>query len=668
MKTITLYTVSPAGGEEEEYGRMEQFTDELNRFYKKFNNLQVELTAYGMTLPVKKDGKYAVKVIQTPVMSHVRKSALCCIIFFCKKEEVETDEMNQLIRNLVQQKKAEVMVYFKPNDNMQPVRNDIMRRIVLIDEKMGVPREERKRLSDMAKNFLNLGCACDRENRLKEAEGAYREALVIQRKLTKADEETYLPDLALPYHNLGTLYFRTNRLKEAEPMFTEALNIRKKLLEKKGDIYLPMTAASGINLGALYVRTDRLEEAENIYKEVLEIRTKLAEQQPDNPDVQMQLADIYGNLGSLYSKMKRTGDAGENFRKALDIEQRLLEEYRHEDAENKDKDQADKGDKARENKERELKKKAAMLGNTLGVICLNQNQRAEAEEKYLLSYDLYNELAGENPDEFEPPLAMVSFNLSNIYRSMNQPDKAKPYLEKTWDICSERKDSNPLCKQLYEAMDKAAKAASEKQAEIAGLLKKQGKEHHDNGRYEDAVKSYQQAAELYKGMEQKEYQSEAALLYTELGMLNWDTNQLEEAENSYRTALELYRKIAETDEKHLSDVAIASYNLGRFYQEIKDEDVNEYLREAFEIAGKCRETNEQCRDIYENLEDEPLYGEPESGKSAEEYTVFGNENESGVNIENKTAGADTGEADSAADPETETGTDKKSWWQKLWKK
>ena len=45
MKTITLYTVSPAGGEEEEYGRMEKFTEELNNFYKKFNNLKVELTA-----------------------------------------------------------------------------------------------------------------------------------------------------------------------------------------------------------------------------------------------------------------------------------------------------------------------------------------------------------------------------------------------------------------------------------------------------------------------------------------------------------------------------------------------------------------------------------------------------------------------------------------------
>ena len=300
MKTITLYTVSPAGGEEEEYGRMEKFTEELNRFYRKFNNLNVEIMAYGMTLPVKKDGTYAVKVVQTPVMPHVRKSALCCIIFFCKKEEVSGEEMNLLIRNLTQLKKAEIMVYFKPNEDMQQVRNDIMKKIVRIDEKMGVPREDRKRLSDMAKNFINMGCVYDRQNRLQDAEGAYKEALVIQRKLSKVDEETYLPDLALPYHNLGTLYYRTNRLKEAEVMYREALCIRKKLLEKKGDMYLPLVAASGLNMGALYMRSNRPEEAEKIYQEVLEIREKLADQSPDNDDVQMQLADIYGNMGSLY--------------------------------------------------------------------------------------------------------------------------------------------------------------------------------------------------------------------------------------------------------------------------------------------------------------------------------------------------------------------------------
>ncbi|MDD7388552.1 MAG: tetratricopeptide repeat protein [Lachnospiraceae bacterium] len=691
MKTITLYTVSPAGGEEEEYGRMEKFAEEVNRFYKKFNNLKVEITAYGMTLPVKKDGKYAVKVVQTPVAAHVRKSALCCIIFFCKKEEVSEEEMNLLIRGLMQMKKAEIMVYFKPNEDMQPVRNDIMKRIVRIDEKMGVPREDRKRLSDMAKNFINLGCAYDRENRLKDAEGAYKEALVIQRKLSKADEETYLPDLALPYHNLGTLYYRTNRLKEAEVMYTEALGIRKKLLEKKGDAYLPLVAASGLNMGALYMRSNRLEDAEKIYQEVLEIREKLAAQSPENDGVQLQLADIYGNMGSMYSRMKRTEDAETYFRKSLEIEEKLLEKRKNgrEESSGAQNAQEQNLQIQRESFDQELKKKAALVSNTLGVLCLNQNRREEAEKMYLLSYELYTGLAEKKADEFEPPLAMVSFNLGNIYRGMKQPEKAAPYMEKTWDICSARKDSNSMCKQIYDSMSEALKEASQKQAEIAGLLKKQGKEYHDSGRYEDAIKSYQQAAGLYRGMDQAEYQSEAALLYNELGMLNWDTNQLEEAEASYKAALEIYRKLAEKDETRLPDAAVASYNLGRFRQETRDEDVNEYLREAFEIAGKCREYSEQCRDIYENLEDEPLYEEenrisdddvnPGKEDMADGRAADGTETApAGADgIEADSAAADSTEADSEAADGAEAGdkaaaaeqdSDKKSWWQKFWKK
>ena len=94
--------------------------------------------------------------------------------------------------------------------------------------------------------------------------------------------------------------------------------------------------------------------------------------------------------------------------------------------------------------------------------------------------------------------------------------------------------------------------------------------------------------------------------------------------------------------------------MGRFRQETKDEDINDYLREAFEIAGRCREDNEQCRDIYENLENEPLYGETEM-----------------MHSEARTCGEPENNPDRAAKAVDESDTadsDKKSWWQKLWKK
>lgn len=689
MNTVTLYTVAPAGNAENDYNQMEQFVAELNRFYEKFR-LKVELNAYGMTLPVRKGGHYSVKMLQNPLIGQVKKSVLCCVIFFCKKEELAPDEMNNLMRNLIQQKKAEVVVYFKPNEDMQPVRNDIMRRIIQIDEKTVLPQEDQKRLSDMAKNYLNFGCVRDRENKIKEAEAAYRESLVIQRKLSRMNEDAWLQDLSLPYHNLGALYYRTNRLKEAEPMYLEAIRTRQKLVEKKGESYLSLLAMSQMNLGALYVRTERLEEAEKIYREALEIREKITVQSDERS--MLQLADVYGNLGNVCSRQNRLEEAEEMFVKALDIQKDMLNKIQEaefaemmkaeaEKAETASKDLS-KGEQIRaeineqlsrqkQEQYKELQKKTAMNSNTLGVLYLKKKRPEDAEERYLTAMKLYEELAKDKPEEFEPPLSMVYYNLGNIYRSLKQVEDAAEYLDKAYEMCSAHKDTAPMCKQLYDAMSEARKAAMKKQAEIVRLLEKKGKEEQDKGQAAEAVKYYQQAAALYREMEGVEYQSKAALLYTELGLLHWDLEQLKEAEMCYQMALLVYRKLAEADESHLPDVAVACYNLGLFYQDTRDEEVNDQLREAFETAGKCLEVSEQCREIYENLENEPLYEQgsdvPGHGSTGDDVgTESSDSTGGGVNKENSDStggGVDKGNSGS-----TGNSVDKESWLKRLFGK
>ena len=714
MNTVTLYTVAPAGNAENDYNQMEQFVAELNRFYEKFR-LKVELNAYGMTLPVRKGGHYSVKMLQNPLIGQVKKSVLCCVIFFCKKEELAPDEMNNLMRNLIQQKKAEVVVYFKPNEDMQPVRNDIMRRIIQIDEKTVLAEEDQKRLSDMAKNYLNFGCVRDRENKIKEAEAAYRESLVIQRKLSRMNEEAWLQDLSLPYHNLGALYYRTNRLKEAEPMYLEAIRTRKKLIEKKGESYLSLLAMSQMNLGALYVRTERLEEAEKIYREALEIREKITVQSDERS--MLQLADVYGNLGNVCSRQNRLEEAEEMFVKALDIQKNMLNKIQEAEFAEMMKAEAEKAElekagtenteikgaeaeesetmqsetasqelskgqqiraeineqlsRQKQEQYKELQKKTAMNSNTLGVLYLKKKRPEDAEERYLTAMKLYEELAKDKPEEFEPPLSMVYYNLGNIYRSLKQVEDAAEYLDKAYEMCSSHKDTAPMCKQLYDAMSEARKAAMKKQAEIVQLLEKKGKEEQDKGQAAEAVKYYQQAAALYREMEGVEYQSKAALLYTELGLLHWDLEQLKEAEMCYQMALLVYRKLAEADESHLPDVAVACYNLGLFYQDTRDEEVNDQLREAFETAGKCLEVSEQCREIYENLENEPLYEQesdaPGHGSAGDDVgTENSGSTDGGVNKE------DSDSTDGGVNKENSGSTgnrvDKESWLKRLFGK
>ncbi|MDO5409769.1 MAG: tetratricopeptide repeat protein, partial [Lachnospiraceae bacterium] len=594
MKVITIFTVSPAGVSGEDCSRMEEFAAGLNQVYEKFN-LRVEMKDYGRALDKTEGGQYSVKELRSELTEIARRCVLCCVVFFCKKEEVSPGEMSDLLRGLMQLKRAEIVAYFKPQEDMQPVRNDIMRRVSAIDEKNIIPREDRKHFSDMAKNFLNYGCACDRENKIETAEAAYKESLMIQRKLTKADENTYLQDLSLPYHNLGTLYYRTGRLKEAEPMYLEALRTRKLLAEKKGDSYLALAATSGTNLGALYVQTGRFEEAEKMYLEVLKIRKGLAEEDREG---KLHLADIFGNLGSLYNRMENMEKAEENFSEAMKLQREFL-----------------KNNSSDEKTEELLKKKIAMAANTLGVLYMKQKRYEDAEAGYTEAFELYTELAQKNADEYEPSLGMVNYNLAHIYRGMNQSQKAVSHMQKAYEICQARRNSSKMCGQLYEAMNEEQKAAVSQRIEFAENLEKQAEQQRESAQFEDAAKSYIQAAGLYQGLPELKYQGKAALLFTELGLLYWDIAQLNEAEASYKASVGIYRRMARADESHLPDLAIASYNLGRFYQETRNEEVNDQLREAFEIAGRCLDDSEQCREIYENLQDEPLYEEEIAGSA-----------------------------------------------------
>lgn len=590
MKTITIFTAFPKGKEGNDFSDMEKFTAELNRFYEKFN-LRVELVDYDGTMPVNEKGQYSVAGTRGTLLGYVRKSMLCCIIVFCKKEELNDADMGKLIRELVSLKKAEVAVYFKPNDNMLPVRNDIMRRIAAIDEKTIIPREDRKHLSEMAKNFLNYGCACDRENKLKEAEAAYTESLIIQQKLVKADENTYLQDLALPYHNLGILYYRTNRHPEAERMYKLAIESRRKLAEKKGDEYLAFLAVTANNLGALYVQDKKYEEAEKTYLEVLEVRRKLA---GDDDKSQMSVADICGNLGTLYNRLERTEDAEKMFKESLDIHSAILEKY---EAEQTDAPQTIEN----------LRKKAASTSNSLGIISLRLKKEEEAVAYYKQAIEIYEKLAKENPDEYEPSIAMVCYNLFNAYRSQKNSAEALIYYRRTTQICEARKDTNAMCRQLAQTLNADRINAVKQQAETAAKVMEQARNQQESGLFEEAIRTYQQAAKMYQALPGLDHMAQAALVYNEMGLLYWDTLKTEDAERCYKTSLQIYEQMAAKDEKHLPGVAIANYNLGLFYQEIRDEDVNEYLRAAFEIAGKCLDSSEQCREIYENLEDEPLY-------------------------------------------------------------
>lgn len=654
MKKVTIVAAFPYGKDTKEWEELQTFATQLNQFYGRFN-LQVELKECTGTIEKNEKELFSVKGMRRELMDYAAKSVFCSFILFCKKEELDPDDMNHLIRSLMQMKKAEIAAYFRPEEGMQPVRNDLIRRIAAVDAKNIVPREDRKRLSDMAKQYMNMAFSFERERKLKEAEAAYREALVIQKKLVKADENTYLQDISFPYHNLGTLYFQSGRYEEAEQMYKAALDARRRLVSQKGEAYLPLVAASGNALGALYLQRDRIEEAEKLFTEVMDIRRKLVNDQDDRS--QIALADICGNMGNLYNKQKKTQEAIAILNEALTILTELLIKYEKDSATGKETMES-------------LRKKAAATSNTLGILQGQAGQPEEAIRRYRQAIELYEKMAADKPEENTPMVAMVTYNLFHIYRNQKMVQEAAEAHQKSYMLCMENQ-KHPLCSQLLTIMKKEMEQDRKRQAEVGDKLAEQAKDQHENGLFEESIRTWNQAAKLYSALPDSENQAKAALAYTELGLLYWDTRQIKEAEESYQTSLKIYQLLAEKDKIHLPEVAVASYNLGIFYQEIREEDVNEYLRLAFETAGQCLDLSEQCREIYENLEDEPLYEDlkKEAAEETAEYSVT-----DGVAEGEKTFEAAQGLEAAAAEPEKndseEENSEKKSgsWFRKLFGK
>jgi tetratricopeptide (TPR) repeat protein len=67
--------------------------------------------------------------------------------------------------------------------------------------------------------------------RFEEAEGAFREALGIYRRLAEEKPQVYEPYVAT-LNNLGNVLRDLRRLEEAEGAYREALGIRRRLAEE----------------------------------------------------------------------------------------------------------------------------------------------------------------------------------------------------------------------------------------------------------------------------------------------------------------------------------------------------------------------------------------------------------------------------------------------------
>ena len=579
MKTVTLFTVNPSGAEEPEDKKMAQFAQELDQFYQIFH-MNVKFASYEKALHTNSSGKYSVKELRSAVYDMVEESALFSMIFYCKKEDLAQDEAAVLMQNLQRQNKAGIVLYFKIEENMQPVRNDMYRRVVQVNESIELSKEDCDRLAALAGECMNRGYIFEKQNKLTEAENLYHRCQLIWRRLIKVDEEKYLPALPLPCHNLAVLNVRKKQFKEAEFMYREVIGMSKRLIDIKGDSFLSLLASGETNLAGLYAQTERVEDAEKLYLNALEIATKLAVSKERSS--MMLLSDVYTSLGSMYKQQKQNDKAIEMLDHALSTCEELL---------------AQKEEEA-------LQLKTARTANTLGEMYREKGMFQEAELRYLSSLNCYKKLVEVNAKAHEPHMALTCYNLGALCGQLKRAKEADVYLKNAYEISGRHKEENQLCADIWNAIEKGRQSNLARSQEQAAELEKNARAKQEAGVFDAAATAFEQAAFLYQQTKTQESLEKAALIYTELGLLYWDMMNLDAAERSYKNALNIYNAIAAANPKKTANAAVAYYNLGLFYQDTRDEEVNDQLRMAYKLAGQCLSESEACREIYENLEED----------------------------------------------------------------
>lgn len=162
----------------------------------------------------------------------------------------------------------------------------------------------------VASTLTSLGEAQTEQGEYEEAETLHREALEINRAVHGPQH----PETAYSLNNLARALEPQGRYAEAEALYREALRIKR---DQLGDNH-PQIATSLNNLAVVVEEQGNFEEAEALKREVLDRRKRMLGD--DHPDVSTAL----NNLGVLYSKTDDHDQAAAAFREVLARHERTI--------------------------------------------------------------------------------------------------------------------------------------------------------------------------------------------------------------------------------------------------------------------------------------------------------------------------------------------------------
>jgi thiol-disulfide isomerase/thioredoxin/tetratricopeptide (TPR) repeat protein len=141
----------------------------------------------------------------------------------------------------------------------------------------------------------------------------------------KSDDPTILQETGWAYRRVGDVSLLARRQQEAEAAYRQALVIQRRLASQfpARSNYRSDLAATGVHLAALLARIGRRDEAAELYREAVALREKLTDEFPAEPEYRRRWASSLHALTRLLAGP----EAEKSYRQALAVQQKLVADF-----------------------------------------------------------------------------------------------------------------------------------------------------------------------------------------------------------------------------------------------------------------------------------------------------------------------------------------------------
>jgi tetratricopeptide (TPR) repeat protein len=489
---------------------------------------------------------------------------------------------------------------------------EINGRLALLAEDSSVP------LAGTARTLIITGRLMNLQDRLAEAEQAYRSAIEIYRGLAEDKPESYRRSLGHTLHRLAYVLLRKHDVEGTMKALEEEIEIFDEESKWSPLVYRKDRARALGSIGYMLYCTKRPAEAEEVLQESLGIFRDLSEDAPRaySDSVASRLAD----LGKLYRDTNQHERAEKSFTEALDTYKKLaidapevysvgecascqvgiaLQEMAHQFSITGRRAQADAAYKEAESIGRDIAANIPHHRHTFLVSRILHDYSIHlkasghlAESESLLQEALqgYRSLMEKAPQTYSHVLAAALNNRANLLRQTGRLSEAHEDLDYALEI--------------YRQL--SSKAPSLFSHHLACVLCNKLLLLRELGPSSDAERIAEEAVTIARGLAKdchELYTPLHAEVLNDYSVLLRESERLQEAEEALVESIAMKRELADAAPAvYLQSLATSLYNLGIILTESgQDREADVALREALKM--RHAESNESLEQIERLLEE-----------------------------------------------------------------